>query len=534
MLYLQQTRQLHHDKPRSSTKKASDYENPDLVPQQQDVSSSADVPVPSQQELDLLFAHKSFLIYHMHVKMAFFNGPLKEEVYVAQPDGFVDPDHPEKVYRLRKALYGLKQAPRARIEYQLADMFTKSLPKDRFKYLVRRIAQLQEKGFAITALKNELRKSSGNSVNTKFAKSSILRKSMSQPHRNQSVVRQPTAFKSEQPRILKPWCDSQVDMHNDLLKPVTTHYLPKEREAASAKPNHMIASSNSRISSKNIPRFSSNDMVHNHYLEEAKKKTQERSRNSEPSLMHSARSKSTTNGSKPMSKRNTQTSRNWPASKNSFVMTNIVPVAEHSRNSRNFSDFKHFVCSTCQKCVFSANHDSCLVPQRKRRQIMKTVTSFPNNKMFLLQQMYMFHHNKSWIFLFGPLYNDFFNACSNPQDIQPSMNIHPTSAPSTPTYVHAEENTDNQEKGEHLPDDEFTNPFFAHAQDVAESSSHNIGNSNVPTFNKPQAKVVMKNKKDEDQTVIRNKARLVAKGYAQEEGVDFEESFAPVACLEAV
>nr|GEU72530.1 hypothetical protein [Tanacetum cinerariifolium] len=49
----------------------------------------------------------------MDVKTAFLNGPLKEEVYVAQPDGFVDPDHPEKVYRLRKVLYGLKQAPRA-------------------------------------------------------------------------------------------------------------------------------------------------------------------------------------------------------------------------------------------------------------------------------------------------------------------------------------------------------------------------------------------------------------------------------------
>nr|GEU36857.1 copia protein [Tanacetum cinerariifolium] len=58
-------------------------------------------------------AHKSFPIYQMDVKTAFLNGPLKEEVYVAQPDEFVDPDHPEKVYRIRKALYGLKQAPRA-------------------------------------------------------------------------------------------------------------------------------------------------------------------------------------------------------------------------------------------------------------------------------------------------------------------------------------------------------------------------------------------------------------------------------------
>ncbi|GKF45842.1 retrovirus-related pol polyprotein from transposon TNT 1-94, partial [Tanacetum coccineum] len=58
-------------------------------------------------------AHKSFLIYQMDIKMAFLNGPLKEEVYVAQPDGFIDPDQPKKIYRLRKALYGLKQAPRA-------------------------------------------------------------------------------------------------------------------------------------------------------------------------------------------------------------------------------------------------------------------------------------------------------------------------------------------------------------------------------------------------------------------------------------
>ncbi|GJT15781.1 retrovirus-related pol polyprotein from transposon TNT 1-94 [Tanacetum coccineum] len=57
-------------------------------------------------------ASKNITIYQMDVKTAFLNGELKEEVYVSQPEGFVDPDRPTYVYRLKKALYGLKQAPR--------------------------------------------------------------------------------------------------------------------------------------------------------------------------------------------------------------------------------------------------------------------------------------------------------------------------------------------------------------------------------------------------------------------------------------
>nr|GEV47799.1 retrovirus-related Pol polyprotein from transposon TNT 1-94 [Tanacetum cinerariifolium] len=126
--------------------KAPDYDNSDPVPQIQNFLPLADTTVPSQQELDLLFGplydeffnaakgyaqeeridfeesfapvarledvrifvayaeHKSFLIYQMDVKTAFLNGSLKEEIYVAEPDGFVDLDHPKKVYRLRVAV----------------------------------------------------------------------------------------------------------------------------------------------------------------------------------------------------------------------------------------------------------------------------------------------------------------------------------------------------------------------------------------------------------------------------------------------
>nr|GFA14228.1 hypothetical protein [Tanacetum cinerariifolium] len=124
-----------------------------------------------------------------------------------------------------------------------------------------------------------------------------------------------------------------------------------------------------------------------------------------------------------------------------------------------------------------ANNTSSLVPQQQKASNYDNPDPVPQRKDVSSSTDKHVPSNS----LFGPLYDEFFNAGSNP-----SMKIPSTSAPSTHTNVHAEENTNDQaDKGDQLQDDEFTNPFCASTQEVAESSSHYIGNSNVPTFNQP-------------------------------------------------
>ncbi|GJV23784.1 gag-pol polyprotein [Tanacetum coccineum] len=550
-------------------------------------------------------------------------------------------------------------------------------------------AQIQEKVFAIAALKNDLRKLKGNSVDTKFDKTSVLGKPVLQSLRNQSVVRQPNAFKSARAQMSKQRFASQVDVNKNLSKPVTQHYLPKKTESAFAKPDHVIASSSSRNSSKNMPRFSSNDMVHNHYLDEARKKTQERDRNSKTSVMPSARFQSTADGSKPKPRSNNQTSRSLPVSKSSRVTITAVPKADHSKSSSSFSDSKNFVCSTCHKCVFNANHDACItkllkeVNSRAKIQSHKTRNSnkpvdqkshthkpgrqiftghrFSPNKTSVVYEKTSPRSDLRWKTT-GRIFKSvglrwiptgkLFDSCTSKVDSEPlhgsnvdiphiheckqtldvsagtsinvqkeqsldlslvvskssavhaadapdkrqqhnktyfstttvvtdapPLNIHttPHTTNQTPTQVptvtaneniiQAETNKDNAQ----VKEDEFINIFSTpletdgemcmFALTVSQTEPKNIKEvmadfawiesmqKELHQFDRldvwelvdrPLCKNVInmkwiwKNKRDEENTVIRNKSHLVAKGYAQKEGIDFEESFAPVARLEAV
>ncbi|GJR55971.1 putative ribonuclease H-like domain-containing protein, partial [Tanacetum coccineum] len=155
-------------------------------------------PVARIEAIRLFLAYASFmgfLVYQMDVKIAFLYGTIEEEVYVIQPPGFKDPDHPKNVYKVVKALYGLHQAPRAS---KTTEQGQTSLRANNVFELK---AQNSGKVFAIAALKNDLRKLKGNSVDTKFDKTSVLGKPVLPLLRNQSVVRHLNAFKSERAHV---------------------------------------------------------------------------------------------------------------------------------------------------------------------------------------------------------------------------------------------------------------------------------------------------------------------------------------------
>jgi hypothetical protein len=90
-------------------------------------------PVARLESIHILLAyatHHGCKLFQMDIKIAFLNGPIKEEVYVEQPPSFEDDKYLDHVFKLNKALYGLKQAPRSWYEF-LRDFLIANLFKVR-------------------------------------------------------------------------------------------------------------------------------------------------------------------------------------------------------------------------------------------------------------------------------------------------------------------------------------------------------------------------------------------------------------------
>nr|GEU68937.1 reverse transcriptase domain-containing protein [Tanacetum cinerariifolium] len=341
-------------------------------------------------------------------------------------------------------------------------------------------AQLQDNNISISELKKLIEKGKGKSVETKFDKPSVVRQLNAQRIPKPSVLGKPTPFLDSLERryFSKAKSVPKTNVTEGLSKPVTAQILPQTARQS--------------ISNANVLKPGMYQ-IDNRTTQTRAPQSPQTIRNTNPHVTK-----------KP----------------------NLMPIS--TRKPKGHAN------------------KSVATPHKK-----KVASKSSNQKPKSYYRMLYEKTSSSSVIKYSSPQNN-----SNQQDTQPTTNIQPTSAPSTPTFVHGEENNDNQAEEEHLQDNEFTNPLCASVQEAAESSSYNIvqtrrqltTDSEMYMFaltvwelvDKPFGKSVIrlkwlwKNKKDEDQTIIHNKARLIAKGYAQEEGIDFEESFAPVARLEAV
>ncbi|GJX27129.1 hypothetical protein Tco_0233425 [Tanacetum coccineum] len=145
-----------------------------------------------------------------------------------------------------------------------------------------------------------------------------------------------------------------------------------------------------------------------------------------------------------------------------------------------------------------ANDTSGLVPQRQKASDYDNSGPVPQLQKVFPSADTTVPSQQELDLLFGPLYDEFFNAgtssvnkSSSPtnnskqQDTLPTTNNPSLTEPTTPTNVNAEENNDNQAEDTQFHQDEFINPFYTPVREIVESSSRNIDNSNMHTFYQP-------------------------------------------------
>ncbi|GJV55015.1 hypothetical protein Tco_1456020 [Tanacetum coccineum] len=229
-------------------------------------------------------------------------------------------------------------------------------------------AQMQDKNIAISELKKLIENCKGKSVETQFNKPSVVRQPNAQRIPKPSVLGKPTPF-SNSPEMRSFQTKQSVNKTNvsdGLFKQVTQQNLPQIRKQAVRNTN-VIAPGPSRNCPKHVSHQSprekvgSNDMVHNYYLEKAKKSAQlqkDKEVNGKPSMIDPARLPNTANGCKPKP-------RNWQASMSSRVSNKDVHLGEH-RKQKPFLKFNDLQCPTCKKCLYSANHDECVLEYLSR------------------------------------------------------------------------------------------------------------------------------------------------------------------------
>ncbi|GJY72074.1 retrovirus-related pol polyprotein from transposon TNT 1-94 [Tanacetum coccineum] len=381
-------------------------------------------------------AHKSFPIFQMNVKTAFLNGPLKEEVYVAQPDGFVDPDHPKKVYRLRKALYGLVGYSTKLKGYRVYNKRTKLIVE---------------------------------SIDINF--NDIKELLNSSDYDNSSPV--PQLQKTFDHNCLELVIQDHINEHSS-SKMVPNGYPPPDKTYSSLQELDFLL----------IPLFEEYFTAGNQSM-------------SKPSVL-----------SDNSQQQNTQPTMNVQLTIELITLTTTIHAEEINTNQSAGAQFVLGVR------IF------LLVPEV----VESSSRNVDNSNMHTFYQ----HHQSDYQWTKNHPLEQVRRNPSKPVQTRRQLATVPKMCMFALTVSTVEPKNIKEVMDDHA------------WIEVMLEELHQFDRLKVwELVDKPFGKTVIKlkwlwkNKKDEDNTVIHNKLRLVAKGYAHEEGIEFEESFAPVACLES-
>ncbi|GJT66646.1 ribonuclease H-like domain-containing protein [Tanacetum coccineum] len=316
----------------------------------------------------------------MDVKTAFLNGELKEEVYVSQPEGFVDHDNPSHVYKLKKALYGLKQAPRA--WYDMLSSFL--ISQHFFKCAVdpTLFTRQAENDLLLKAQRIKPTLYDGSVLTKKhdvmYVVDSEKTLILAEEGRSKMNEKQNDPISKEKNDV--PEFREFFKIHNlkAQLQEKDTTISNLKKHIANLKEKVVADCSksvnNSRVISSGMYKIDlqplsstlrKNKEVHEDYLKITKDHTD------------TLRVRSSTSASGSQSKGNTRKNRITPAaiSNNTNKTVEVHPrKVMSSSNKKNHvsmcnANSKHaikdvnskFVCSTCNGCLFSSNHDKCVV-----------------------------------------------------------------------------------------------------------------------------------------------------------------------------
>ncbi|GJY32452.1 uncharacterized mitochondrial protein-like protein [Tanacetum coccineum] len=374
---------------------------------------------------------------------------------------------------------------------------------------------------------------------------------------------------------------ANVALKNELRKLKSTNILPKEKESAFCEPNHMIAPRSSRNSSKEL--YGSNDRAHNYYLEEAKKKTQYKNRNLKPREMPSGRTHYTPNACTPKPRSYNQrfvclwkprgrifktAGLRWiPTGK--IITSSTTKVDSEPRNGSNEDITNPYECE--QTLNLSAG-----IIFKCKQMITRTMASVDNTSGPMASE-----HSSS-----GPALHEMTPATissglvPNPPPSTPFFAPEPAASTGSPSSTTVDQDAPSPSNSQRTPETQSSvipnhveqdnhdldvahtnnDPLFgipipendseaSSSSDViptivhtdAPNSEHDAFLTSVEPKNYKYAltqacwiEAMQEEINEFERGILKNKARLVTRGYRQEEGINFEESFAPVARLDAI